>query len=125
MAMADSNQLRKLVAYNQWANDKILAAIDGMTAEDLAKPIGAYFDTIAANLHHVLWATRIWLARWKGETPPGRTNPIKGSWREAYAETHEDFRAFVEPLTDASAVLIVIHRAPRSTPYAYTTPTIF
>ena len=64
--MADSNQLRNLVAYNQWANDKILAAIDGMMAEELAKPVDAYFGTIAGNLHHVLWATRIWLARWKG-----------------------------------------------------------
>ena len=33
--MADSNQLRKLVAYNQWADERILAAIDGMTAEEL------------------------------------------------------------------------------------------
>src|SRR5262245_66660522 len=87
--MADSNQLRKLVAYNQWANDKILAAIDGMMAEELARPVDAYFGTIAGNLHHVLWATRIWLARWKGETPPGRTDPIKGSWREAYARSEE------------------------------------
>jgi len=41
MAMADSNQLRKLVAYNEWANNKILAAIDGMTTEELARPVDA------------------------------------------------------------------------------------
>jgi len=115
--MADSNQLRKLVAYNQWANDKILTAIDGMMAEELARPVDAYFGTIAGNLHHVLWATRIWLARWKGETPPGRTDPIKGSWREAYAETHADFRAFVEPLTDASADRVVAYKDTKGNPY--------
>jgi hypothetical protein len=49
-----------------------------MTAEELARPADAYFGTIAGNLHHVLWATRIWLARWNGETPPGRNDPIKG-----------------------------------------------
>src|SRR5262249_44083252 len=55
-SMADSTQLRRLVAYNQWANEKILRAIDGMTAEDLARPVDAYFGTIGGNLHHVLWA---------------------------------------------------------------------
>src|SRR5262245_9614136 len=116
-AMVDSNQLRKLVAYNQWGNDKIVAAIDGMTGEELARPVDAYFGSIAGNLHHVLWATRIWLARWKGETPPGRTDPIKGSWREAYAETHADFRAFVEPLTDASADRVVAYKDTKGNPY--------
>src|SRR4030095_6300374 len=56
--MADSSQLRKLVAYNQWAYDKILTAIDGMTAEELARPGDAYFGPIGGNLHHALWATR-------------------------------------------------------------------
>ena len=117
MAMADSNQLRKLVAYNEWANNKILAAIDGMTTEELATPVDAYFGTIAANLHHLLWATRIWLARWKGETPPGRNDPITGSWHEAYEETHADFRAFVEALTDSSANRVVAYKDTKGTPY--------
>ena len=30
--MADTAQLCRLVAFNQWANEKILGAIDGMTA---------------------------------------------------------------------------------------------
>ena len=117
MAMADSNQLRKLVAYNEWANNKILAAIDGMTTEELATPVDAYFGTIAANLHHLLWATRIWLARWKGETPPGRNDPIRGSWQEAYEETHTGLRGFVEALTDSSANRIVAYKDTKGNPY--------
>ena len=117
MAMADSNQLRKLVAYNEWANNKILTAIDGMTTQELATPVDAYFGTIAGNLHHLLWATRIWLARWKGETPPGRNDPIRGSWREAYEETHVDFRGFVEPLTDSSANRVVAYKDTKGNSY--------
>ena len=30
--MADSRQLRRLVDYNQWADERILAAIDGLAA---------------------------------------------------------------------------------------------
>src|SRR5262245_53461125 len=98
-AMADAAQLRRLVAYNQWANEKILRAIDGMTAEELAKPVGAYIGSLDNNLRHTLLATRIWLARWKGAGPPRLQDPVTDPWPEAYAATHADFRAFVEPLT--------------------------
>src|SRR5712692_4770831 len=93
-AMAEAAQLRKLVAYNQWANEKILKAIDGLTSEDLARPVDAYFGNLARNLQHILFATRIWLARWKGETPPTPGAPMPASWREAYAATHAEFHAF-------------------------------
>ena len=33
--MADSKQLRRLVQYNQWADERILAAIDGVAPEEL------------------------------------------------------------------------------------------
>ena len=105
--MADAAQLRTLVAYNQWANEKILKAIDGMTADELARPVDAYFGSLTKNLQHVLLATRIWLARWKGEASPKLDDPITGPWRDAYALTHEDFRTFVERLTDADADRVV------------------
>src|SRR4029453_4207903 len=59
-SMADSRQLRRLAAYNQWADERILATIDGISAEELARPREAYFGTIAANLRHTLTAQRIW-----------------------------------------------------------------
>ena len=98
--MADSAQLRKLVAYNQWANEKMLKAIDGMTPAELAQPVSAYFGTLAKNLQHILVAQRIWLARWKAEPPLKLDAPIREPWPDAYAATHAEFRAFVEPLGD-------------------------
>ena len=105
--MADTAQLRRLVAYNQWANEKILSAIDGMTADELARPIDAYFGSLEKNLGHILLATRVWLARWKGTTPPTLQDRIATPWPDAYAATHADFRAFVESLNDASTARIV------------------
>jgi uncharacterized damage-inducible protein DinB len=98
--MADSTQLRRLVAYNQWADERILAAIDGVPAEELARPREAYFGTIAANLRHTLSGPRVWIARWKGEAPR-YDEPITVPWREAYAETHAAFRGYVAGLSDA------------------------
>ena len=115
--MADAAQLRTLVAYNQWANEKILKAIDGMTADELARPVDAYFGSLTKNLQHVLLATRIWLARWKGEASPKLDDPITGPWRDAYALTHEDFRTFVERLTDADADRVVHYRNTKGDPF--------
>jgi uncharacterized damage-inducible protein DinB len=100
--MADSRQLRRLVDYNQWADDRILTAIDGLSAEELARPREAYFGTIAANLRHTLGAQRIWLARWRGEAPH-HDEPITVPWREAYAATHAATRGLVAGLSDADA----------------------
>lgn len=116
--MANAGQLRKLVAYNQWANEKILRAIDGMTAEELAQPVDAYVGSVAKNLQHILVATRIWLARWKGQTPPTLSEPITAPWADAYAVTHAEFRAFVEPLTDADADRVVPYKDSRGNPFA-------
>jgi uncharacterized damage-inducible protein DinB len=114
--VGDSAQLRRLVAYNQWANEKILTAIDGMSAEDLAKPVDAYIGNLAKNLHHVRWATRLWVARWKGVAPPAAGEPT-GSWADAYAETHAELREFVESLTDADADRIVHYKDTKGNPY--------
>ena len=105
--MADSTQLRRLIAYNQWADERILAAIEGLTAEELAQPRDVYFGSLAVALRHIVAAQRIWLARWRGETPPRYDDPIGVPWREAYGETHAALRAFVGGLSDADADRIV------------------
>jgi uncharacterized damage-inducible protein DinB len=111
--MADAAQLRRLVAYNQWANERILAAIDGMTAEELARPVDAYIGSLEKNLQHILVATRIWLARWKATTPPALKDAVAEPWPAAFAATHAEFRDFVGSLSDASADRIVDYKDSR------------
>ena len=115
--MADAAQLRRLVAYNQWANERILGAIDGMTVEELARPVDAYIGSLDQNLRHILLATRVWLARWKGAVPPTLKDSISAAWPDAYAATHAEFRAFVGALTDASADRIVDYKDSKGAPF--------
>jgi uncharacterized damage-inducible protein DinB len=115
--MADIAQLRQLVAYNQWANEKIMNAIAGMTSEELARPVDAYFGSLEKNLQHVLQASRVWLARWKGTAPPSLQDRVATPWPDAYAATHAEFRAFVESLTDASAGRIVDYKNTKGEPF--------
>src|SRR5262249_8708928 len=79
--------------------------------------VGAYIGSLDNNLRHTLLATRIWLARWKGAGPPRLQDPVTDPWPEAYAATHADFRAFVEPLTDAYASRIVEYKDTRGNPF--------
>jgi hypothetical protein len=112
--MADSRQLRRLVAYNQWADERILTVTDGLPPEELGRPREAYFGTIAANLRHTLSAQRIWLARWKGEVAR-YDEAIAAPWREAYVETHQSLRGYVGGLSDGGADRVVSTRTPRDT----------
>jgi uncharacterized damage-inducible protein DinB len=107
--MADTKQLRRLVAYNQWADERILAAIEGLAAEELARPREAYFGSIATNLRHTLDAQRIWVARWRGEPQPA-AGPTTTPWREAFAEVHAAVRSYVAQLSDADAERVVRYK---------------
>jgi uncharacterized damage-inducible protein DinB len=115
--MTEAAQLRRLVAYNQWANERILSAIDGMTAAELARPVDAYIGSLDKNLGHVLLATRVWLARWKGAPPRRLGDPVTEPWPAAYAATHAEFRDFVGALTDASADRIVEYKDSKGNPF--------
>jgi uncharacterized damage-inducible protein DinB len=107
MRMTDAEHVRRLMAYNEWADERILAAIEGMSAEELERPRDAYFGSIADNLWHVLNAQQRWLARWRGLPPPGVERVPIASWPAAYAGSHAALRDFVTPLS-ASDLLGVV-----------------
>ncbi len=112
--MADSRHLRRLISYNQWADERILAAVDGLAVEELTRPREAYFETIAANLRHTLMAQRNWLARWRGE--PRSDQTIAQPWPEAYAATHGALRGYVAGLSDTDADRVVRYSDLQGTP---------
>ena len=33
--MVDAQQLRRMIAYNQWADEKLLAAVDGLSTDEV------------------------------------------------------------------------------------------
>ncbi len=103
----DPEQIRRLIAYNQFADDKILGAIEGLSVEELERPREAYFGSIANNLWHTLSAQHRWLARWKGEPLPPLERPVIASWPAAYAACHGALRRFVSALTAADLARVV------------------
>ena len=98
--MAHARQLRHLVAYNEWADHRILAAVEGLSAAELDAPREAYVGSIAKNLRHTVAAQLRWLARFKGEPLPPVDQP-QGPWPEVYAFAHQAVARYLGPLSDA------------------------
>jgi len=105
--MTDPEHVCRLIAYNQWADERVLAAIEGMSVEELERPRDAYFGSIADNLWHVLSAQHRWLARWQGVPLAPLERPPIASWTAAYAASHAGLRRFVAPLSAADLQRVV------------------
>jgi len=63
------DELRRLFLYNRWANLRYLEAAEGLSDEELRRPITSSFPSLLATLVHMLGAEWIWLERWKGSSP--------------------------------------------------------
>lgn len=70
--MISPDHVRLMARYNAWQNASLFTAV--ATIDDAARRIdrGAFFGSIHATLNHILWADRIWMARFAEgfEAPP-------------------------------------------------------
>ena len=58
-----------LYAYDDWANDRMLAAIAELTEEQFTRNLVSSYPTIRDTLAHIAFAEWIWLERWRGNSP--------------------------------------------------------
>ncbi|MCX7304722.1 MAG: DinB family protein [Hyphomicrobiales bacterium] len=54
-------------AYNAWANARVYEVAAGLTKEEFARDVGAFFKSMRGTLNHLLATDRIWLKRFTGE----------------------------------------------------------
>lgn len=67
--MTPIDEVRRLYAFNRWANLRFLDALDVLSEEELGRDMGSSFPSVAATLVHMLGAEWIWLERWLGRSP--------------------------------------------------------
>jgi uncharacterized damage-inducible protein DinB len=116
--VADAAQFRRLIAYNQWADERILAALAGLSAEELHQPREAYFGSLADNLWHTVWAQELWLARWKGGTGPPLERPAASDWPALFAAAHAGLRDYVAARAPDDFDRVVHYRNTKGQPFA-------
>jgi len=64
--MVDADYCRLLARYNRWMNERLYALVAQMDPVERTRERGAFFGSIQRTLSHLVWADRIWLARFTG-----------------------------------------------------------
>lgn len=97
------DEVRKLYAYNQWANRRIVGACRAIDATAFSRAAGGSFGSIKDTLAHIAWAEWLWLERWQHRSPKKASLP-EANDLEAIARVLDDVArgqlAFVDQLAD-------------------------
>lgn len=64
-----TTELKKHLAYSEWAGRRLLEAARGLTAEELSRDFGFADKSVLGTLVHIMAADRIWLRRVQGVEP--------------------------------------------------------
>ncbi len=96
--------VRRLHVYNQWADEQTIAAMEGMTADDLMAEAPVAFGNLRGALWHTLGAQMGWL-RIVGHIDTWSRVPVRDSssvdgLREMLDGSHTLWREFIESLNE-------------------------
>ena len=116
------DEIRDLFSYTEWANERILETLRGMSEEQLTRPIESSFPSIRETLAHIVMAEWVWLRRWKGESPTEwpewadlrSLDAITGHLRAIEAERRE----LLESLTDDELHRDLSYRSIKGDPFS-------
>ena len=115
-----------LAAYNQWANERIYAAVVPLSDDDLRRDCGAFFKSLLGTLNHLLIADQMWMARFAGEpAPPYRLDEIVFAdlvaLRQARMAEDQQISAFIDRQDDDTLMRVITYRTV-SNPMTITQP---
>jgi uncharacterized damage-inducible protein DinB len=114
----NSADMRRLYAYTDWANERMLAAIDGLSEEQRTRTIPSSFPSILETLHHIAFAEWLWLRRWQGESPmalPGGAS--LGELRDRLRAVADERRAYLDALADDAMAGQISYRSIKGDPF--------
>ena len=61
--------LRTLLDYHYWARDRLLDALEPLTADQFNRDLGSSFKSIRDTVAHIYAAEWAWHSRWQGQSP--------------------------------------------------------
>jgi uncharacterized damage-inducible protein DinB len=98
----DRNDIADLYDYDAWATNRLLAAVAALPVEHYQQDLGSSFGSLHGTLVHMYAAQRLWLDRWKGNSPKAMLgtdqiptlDDLRTRW-ETYRVEFEDFIRFM------------------------------
>jgi uncharacterized damage-inducible protein DinB len=108
------SDIRLLYRYNTWANRRILARAEEVTAEQLTAPAPFPSGSLLGTLAHTLGAEWLWLRRWRGDPVgallPALDEPEFNALRVLWTEEERRQEAFIAGLAERDLDRIVSYR---------------
>jgi uncharacterized damage-inducible protein DinB len=103
--------LRQMYDYHYWANNRLLAAMVGLSNEQLNEEQGYGWNSIHGTLAHMLSAEWMWLQRWQGNSPKAFLDPQEFPTlfdiRKRWTSQEDAMRAFLAAQTSTSILQVV------------------
>jgi len=101
----NATDLKTMLEYHYWARDRLLEAVEPLSAEQFDKDLGNSFKSVRETLVHIYAAEWAWHSRWEGVSPTALLTsdglPDVASIRLAWSELEPKVRRFVDSLGDA------------------------
>jgi uncharacterized damage-inducible protein DinB len=95
-------QVKNLIAYHYWARDRILDALEPLTAEQFVRDLGSSFKSIRDTVVHAYGAELVWYSRWQGSSPtaivPADSFRDLSAVRSAWQALERNVRSFIDTL---------------------------
>jgi uncharacterized damage-inducible protein DinB len=120
--LVDAEYFRTLFDYHYWGRDRLLAAAEGLSAEEYGAPNGFSYDGLRPLFTHTVATEIAWLNRMRGESAT-RLEPateeglptfeaLVARWREVEAVQ----RAFLQTLRDEDLKTAIEYKLRDGTP---------
>jgi uncharacterized damage-inducible protein DinB len=97
--------------YNEWANEKVLAAAASISDEELARERTVSMGSIGQELAHIVAAQEAWSSRLRGEEPTRSSEPpqkdIVASLRKRYDVSHAWLMEYTARLTNDELARVI------------------
>ncbi len=97
--------INALVAYDDWANDRLLEALHSLSAEEFERPLSGSFHSLRATWANLVMAEWLWFWRWQGKPPAVVPAWVAEASREQLKDTLLEVgrqrREALAPLSDA------------------------
>jgi uncharacterized damage-inducible protein DinB len=109
----NSDYLRLLLGFHYWARDRVMAAVEPLTPEQYARPLGSSFSSIRDTLNHIYNAEWIWYSRWNGTSPtsfPKEEMPDLATLRARWSEMEGNVRAYIDNAGESGLNRIIEYR---------------
>jgi uncharacterized damage-inducible protein DinB len=106
--------LQTMIDYHYWARDRLLDALEPLTADQYDRDLGGSFKSIRETVTHIYAAEWAWYQRWHGESPTSLLRADRfadlAALRRAWTEHEHKVRAHVDGLGESGLRQVVEYK---------------